>query len=128
MLLWLKKHQSIIISLLVTVGICIYLTACEPKVKSLNKVNHLVTRAELQVEFDNIIDKFELRMIALDKQERLRELIMQNALLIAQGQPFNPVGILTGLAAIYGAIQGGTNVSKRVKLRYKKGKADNGTG
>jgi len=94
---------------------------CEPKTKSLIHTNTLVSRQELQLELDQLITMSQLRMADLDKQEELRAIILNNALILVQGQPFNPVGLLTGIAALYGVTQGGRNISQTVKnTRYKR--------
>ena len=119
---WIKKHSAGIISIIVCFSFLLYVYGCEPKTKSLLDSCKLVNRKELQIELDMFINTAKVRMADLDKQEALRNIILQNALVIVEGQPFNPVGILTGLAAIYGITQGGRNVTKVVKNGVKKKK------
>lgn len=69
----------------------------------------------------------QLRMADLEKQEQLRAVILQNALILVQGQPFNPVGLITGIAAIYGIASGASGVTKVVKTAQAKRKVNNGT-
>ncbi|GAH22170.1 unnamed protein product, partial [marine sediment metagenome] len=35
--------------------------------------------------------------------------------ILVQGQPFNPIGCITGIAALYGIAQGTSNARKVVK-------------
>lgn len=126
MLQWLKKNLTLIITGLITLSIILFIYACEPKVPSLNDQKYLVTRSELQVELDNILALAKMRMLSLDKQDAVRNIILQNSLVLLQGQPFNPVGIITGIAAIYGITQGGSNITKVVKEKIKKAKDKNG--
>lgn len=123
----IKKHLTLLITLLVTIGISFYLFACEPKTSSLRQEGKMVNRQELQLELDQFIGLAQLRMVDLDKQEQLRAIILQNALILVQGQPFNPVGLITAVAAIYGVTQGGKNITKVVKERVNKRKVNNGT-
>ena len=125
MLQWIKKHSSVFITVLVTIGVSVFVYACEPKVKSLNDNQELVNRIELQVELDNILTTAKMRMASLDKQDALRSIILQNALVIVQGQPFNPIGIITGIAGIYGLLKVGSNVTKVVKTQVKKRTVNN---
>lgn len=127
MLEWFKNHTSILLTVLVTVGFFIYAYGCEPKVESLNGQGYKVNRQELQLELDTIINTAKFRMADLDRQEQLRSLVLQNALLIVQGTPFNPVGLITAAAAIYGITQGGHNITKTVKKVRNKRKVSNGT-
>ncbi|NVM23980.1 MAG: hypothetical protein HWN68_19650 [Desulfobacterales bacterium] len=127
MLEWIKKHGSVVITVVVTICLLIWLYGCEPKVRSLNDSERRVTRQELQLELNQLIGLAELRMLDLDRQERLRAIILQNALILVQGQPFNPVGLITAVAAVYGVSQAGGNVSKVVKVAREKRKVKNGT-
>lgn len=125
---WVKKNLSIIITMSVTVGFLIFIYACDPKVPSLANSLKQVNRQELQLELDQFIGLAQLRMADLDKQEQLRSIILQNALILVQGQPFNPVGLITGVAALYGLAQAGSNVTKVVKTAKAKRKVNNGPG
>ena len=124
---WLKKNSSILISILVTVGMFVYLYGCEPKTQSLTQPSRFINRQELQLELDQIMGLAQLRMLDLDKQEELRAVILQNALILVQGQPFNPIGLITAFAAIYGVAKGSGSITRVVKDSVIKRKANNGT-
>ena len=128
MLQWIKDHTVILITILTCIGFTIYCYGCEPKVASLSNRNHLVNRQELQLELDQFITMAQIRMVDLDKQDQLRAIVLQNALILVQGQPFNPVGIITAIAAVYGVSQGGHNVKKVVKVALNKRKVNNARG
>lgn len=115
------------LTVLVTIGIITFIYACEPKVASLNDSHKFINRQELQLELDQLITTAQIRMADLDKQEQLRSIILQNAVVLVQGQPFNPVGLITGIAALYGISQGSFQVGKKVKTVAKKRKVNNGT-
>ena len=123
---WIKEHKTILMTVLVTVVFLFYMYGCQVKTRSLTEPNKLVNRQELQLELDQIIGLAELRMIDLDQQEAFRAIILQNALILVQGQPYNPMGILTAIAAIYGIAAGGSNITKVVKNVSNKRKANNG--
>ena len=124
---WIKKHLSVIVTILVTVGFLFYCYGCEPKVESLDSKGRMVNRQELQFELDHIINTAQIRMADLERQVRIRALILQNALMVVQGQPFNPVGLVTGVASIYGISQASSNIGKTVKNVRNKRKVNNGT-
>lgn len=128
MLQWIRKHWTVILTGLITVGILIYIYGCEPKTRSLIDNSRLVNRQELQLELDQIIGLAQLRLVDLDKQDQLRAVVLQNALILVTGQPFNPLGLITGVAAIYGLTQGSYNAGKVVKTKLNKRKKNNGTG
>ncbi len=128
MMQWISKHWTSILTGLVTVGILFYVYGCEPKTRSLIDGNRQINRQELQLELDQIIGLAQLRLVDLDKQEQFRAVILQNALILVQGQPYNPLGIITAIAGIYGVMQGSRNVTKTIKTGINKRKKSNGTG
>lgn len=123
---WLKKHLPLLITVLVTVSILFFIYACEPKVQSLWRPDIKVNRQGLQLELDQMIGLAQLRMADLDKQEQLRAVILQNALILVQGQPFNPVGLILGIASIYGITSGIRSGTQVVKKKYTIRKVNNG--
>ena len=125
-IVWFKNNWYVISTALVTIIFAVYMYGCEVKTRSLIQADKKVNRLELQLELDQLIGLAQLRMIDLDKQEQLRAVILENALILVQGQPFNPLGIMTAIAAIYGVTQGGRNVTKIVKNVHNKRKVNNG--
>jgi len=126
MVKWIVKHLSTIIAFLVSVVFVVYMYGCQAKTTSMMRDNQKVNRQELQLELDQIIGLAKLRMADLDKQEEFRAIILQNALILVQGQPFNPIGLLSAIAAIYGIKQGGSNITKAIKTNRVKKKVNNG--
>jgi len=104
----------------VSVSLCIWLYACESKVKSLVEPTRLVNRAELQLELDRFMGMAEIRMLELDKQDAFRTLIIQNSLSLAEGTPFNPVALITGILGIYGFAHATSKTSKAVVKSIQK--------
>lgn len=123
---WFKRNTTVLFIVLVTGGFLVYIYGCPPTVTSLIDSKTPVTRQELQLELDTLIHTAGLRMASLEQQEQFRAIILQNALVLVQGQPFNPVGLITAVAALYGIKQGGCNVVKVVKNIKGKGKNNNG--
>jgi len=91
---------------------------CPAQVPSLTKPGVRITRPELQIELDSIIATAEFRMAELEKQEQFRNIIFQNALLMVGGGTVNPVGILTGLAALYGLGTGAKQLKDKIKKNH----------
>ncbi len=122
---WLKSKSTIILAVIVTASFLFFAYSCEPKVPSLWREGKQVNRQELQLELDQMIGLAQLRMVDLEKQEQLRAIILQNALILVQGQPFNPAGLITAVAALYGIGQASKSVSKTVKEVRNKRKVNN---
>ncbi len=123
---WLIKHKAIIITILVTIAMILYLYGCESKVKTLNGTGERVNRQELQLELETYIATAKIRLASLDKQDEFRSIVLQNALILVQGQPFNPIGIISGMAAIYGIAQGSSNITQAVKTKRRRKEYSNG--
>ena len=123
---WLKQRSTVILTTLVTVSFLFFAYSCEPKVPSLYRERKLINRQELQLELDQLVGITQIRMADLDKQEQFRAIILQNALVLVQGQPFNPFGIITAVAGVYGITQAGGKVTKTVKTLRHKRKENNG--
>ncbi len=126
MVITIKKNLPAILTFLLTIGVLIFLYACEPKTASLINTGKRINRQELQLELDQLISLAQLRMVDLDKQEQFKAVILQNALILVAGQPLNPIGLLTGIAAIYGLSQGSYQIGKKVKTVANKRKVNNG--
>ncbi|GAI75660.1 unnamed protein product, partial [marine sediment metagenome] len=123
---WIRKNKKAIITVLVTAALCIWLYSCESQVKSLDGSGQLVNRAELVLELDRFMGMAQVRMASLDKQDAFRALIIENSLLLVQGTPFNPLGLITAIAGIYGFTHGASKVVRTVKKSQEKRKANNG--
>ncbi|MBA7695460.1 hypothetical protein ES703_104088 [subsurface metagenome] len=68
----------------------------------------------------------QIKMADLDRQDELRAIVLQNALILVQGQPLNPVGILTAVAGIYGLLTVSKTAVKTVKNTLEKKRSNNG--
>lgn len=109
MLEWFKSHKTALIGYSICIGVLLYVYACEPKTRSLTNNGVMVTEPELQAELDHFISTADIRFASLERQRKLRAIILNNALVVVEGQPFNPVGLLTGILALYGTAQAAKN-------------------
>lgn len=112
---WLKKNRRSLIVYVITIGTLIFIYACEPRVRSLNESQRFVNRAELEAEFNAYIDKYDLRFASLDRQDKIRAIILNNAMIVVQGQPFNPIGLLTAMLSVYGITQAAKNTTGAIQ-------------
>lgn len=126
MTIWIKNHLLSLITFVLIGALLLYGYGCEPRVHSLMTEDKWVNRQELQLELDQILGLAKIRVADLDRQDAIRAIIFQNSLLLVQGQDVNPVGIVTAIAAIYGIMQGGRNVTNAVKKKVNKRKVNNG--
>jgi len=117
---YLKNKSTIILIVCVTIGFLFYAYSCEPKVTSLFDKKRTITRQELQLELDQLLALADIKMAELEKQEKIRGIILQNALILVQGQPFNPAGLITAIASTYGIIAAATKTKEVVKNAKRK--------
>lgn len=107
------------VSLVVAVLFFVWAVGCQPTVPSLRNPAIKVTAPQLQVELEALIAQFDIRKASLEEQGKFRELVLNNALLVAEGGTLNPVGILTGLLAFYG-VGSGINDGRKAISKLKK--------
>lgn len=112
---WLKKNKRIVVMYSVTIGVFVFLYACESRVRSLDGSKRLVSRAELNAQLNHYLDTVDIRFASLDRQDKLRSLILNNAMIVIQGNPFNPIGMLTGVLSLYGITQAAKNTTGVIK-------------
>ena len=122
----MKNYISAGITFLVTAGILLFIYGCPSKTTSLLHNDRQVTREELQLELETIITTAKFRLADIKRQDEFKSLLIENAMIILDGQPFNPLGLLTGVAAIYGIASGGYQIGGSVKRKVKNGKVKNG--
>lgn len=116
----LKRNWPRVVALLLCATLIAWAVGCNPTVPSLTKPGVLVDRGELQLELEYLLATYELRGADLDQQEKLRKMILDNALLIAQAGTFNPFGLLTAIAAFYGAGSAAKDGGKLIKKKLTK--------
>ncbi len=118
---FIYKHWYQLIPGIILVGLFVFIYGCQSTTQSLTQPSRTVTRSELQIEINTLLETSQIRFEDLDRQDQLRNLILQNALVVAQGQPFNPLGMISGLLAVYGA--GSAARDTRNIIKKKKGTA-----
>lgn len=112
---WIKKNFSMIVVILITIAAITFIYSCESQTQSLLNDGQKVTRAELQLELNTVAEIAKIRIVDLDRQDAFKAIFMENALILVQGQPFNPVGLLTAVMAVLGIKQTVHTVKKGIK-------------
>ncbi len=92
----------IIISIILCIGFAIYAFGCQPETRSLLDPNRKVTANELSGEIEFLLARFESRKQDLEKQQELRNLILQQSFTIAQTGQINPLAIATSFMSLLG--------------------------
>lgn len=115
---WFGEYWAWWITLNLCSIILLYAYGCEPKTASLISANKKVTRIELQTELELFLARARVGRKDLDRQEQIRDMIFNQALVIAQGNQVNPLGVLTSILAILGI--GATADDIRLRRERKK--------
>lgn len=110
-----ERYQSIAV-LTICVGL-LWFYGCESRVRSITDPSNKITRQGLEFEIDQFMMQAELRYNELDKQDEIKALIAQNAMLAAQGSAINPTGVLAVAFGIFGIGASVDNVRKRKELK-----------
>ena len=113
----IKTNCGEIISFVLVIWLLVFAFGCQPKTRSLIDPEKKIDRKALIIEMDYLQSRFETATIDLDKQEKLRNIILQQSLTIANSGDINPLGIITGLMAIFGAGASVDNVRLRKKAK-----------
>lgn len=117
---FLKNSWPKITAIFFAVFLLVWAAGCPATVSSPLDSNTRLTRAELQIELNTLLAKYQHKITTLDQEERLRKLILQNALVIAQAGTVNPLSILTTLLGFYGAGSIASSTGKIVKKKLSK--------
>lgn len=114
---FLKDKYPIIFSLIICGLMLLYAYGCEPKTTSLIEPSRKVTRPELVTELDILIAKSDIAFSDLERQEKLRSLILQQTLTFHQTGIVDPVGLITSLMAVLGigAVADDVRLRKKIK-------------
>lgn len=118
--LWLtlfnhERYQSISIILAALLLLLFY--GCQPKTKSMVNPGQFVTRSELNAEIDMLIAKANIGYASLEQQERLQDLIFEQALVSASTGAVNPIALFTSIATVLGVGAVTDNVRKRKEIK-----------
>jgi len=95
----------------------IWIVSCDSKVSSIRNPAIKVNREQMQLELDNTLIMYESRFLKLDRIDKLKQLLIDNAAIVSQGGQFNPIGLLTSIAALLGI---GATVDRVRSVKKKK--------
>lgn len=113
-----ERYQAI--SVLIILCIAVWIFGCQSTVKSLLSPQVKVNRAQLQAELDSFITQAQIQFDDLDRQDEIRQTIIEHGLLIARTGVFNPIALIPVVAGILGT----GVVVDRVREKKKKKKLE----
>jgi hypothetical protein len=97
------KH-NIGLSLMACVAIAILCSAlcCESRTPSILNPAVKITRSQLEAELTQIESLANEKSVSLERQDAIKKIIADQAVILAQGGTLNPAGIVTTLLSILG--------------------------
>lgn len=95
----------------------IFMHSCTSTVPSLMDPEKKVTRDELKIELDTYLATAKVRFAELDRKDEFKNIVSQQALLMAQTGNFNPIGTLLTIAGLLGVGAVVDDVRTRKKMK-----------
>lgn len=111
---WLNDQHWYLVAIVIIAGSILWTYGCESQVRSLLDPNQQINRAELQNELDYIIGQARIKAQDLDRQDEIKQSLLDAANVIATTGTINPSGLIN-LAACIGAIAFGLNRNQKLK-------------
>ena len=111
---WLNdNHWYLVAIALISVSI-FWTYGCESQVTSMLNPAEKVNRLGLQNELDYLIGQVEVKVADLDRQDEIKQALLDASNVISATGTINPSGLLN-LAACIGAISFGLNRNQKLK-------------
>lgn len=105
------NHHYIIAG--IVIAICIFWTyGCESQVNSILSPNQRINRAELQIEVDYFLAHAELKTLDLNRQDEIKQSLLDLGSTFATTGTLNPSGLLNTAVSV-AAIAFGLNQRKK---------------
>lgn len=115
----LNLNHWYIVGIALGVIFLLWLYGCESTTVSLIDPEKKVNRYELRAEADLLVARIENKFSDLDRQDEIKQLLLDQAAIFGQTGQFNPTGLLNAFISI-GAISFGLNQrTKRLVLEKK---------
>lgn len=122
----IKEHLPMITTFMIILFLLLYAYGCQPKTRSLLDPAEKVDRETLLYEMESLVNRYKTGIKDLDTQVKIRNIIFQQGLIIAQGGAINAPGLIITLLSIFGIGVTVDDVRNRKKLRDVVGKIKTG--
>jgi len=108
LLKFLNDNHWYIIACVLACSFVFWIYGCESQVTSLLYPEKKINRMELENETTYIIGQAKVKLADLDRQDELKQLVLDQAAIFSQQGSFNPMGLLNTIVTI-GAVSFGLN-------------------
>lgn len=114
---YIKKNIHWLISINIAIFVITYAYGCEAKTKSMIYPDVKVTRSELTTELELLESRASRGYNDLDRKERIRNIVLNQSLVIAQSGSVNPVGVIMSIMSVLGLGVAADDVRLRKKIK-----------
>jgi len=114
---YIKANLHFIITATILLLLLYYIVGCEPTAQSMLDADRQVTGDILMQEFKLIAATYEKRIADIELQQKIRNMLLQESLTLANTGQLNPVGIITSLMSIFGVAATADAVRSRNRLK-----------
>lgn len=114
---YIKKNLHWLISVNIAIFVISFAYGCEPKTKSLIYPDRTVTRAEFTTELELLERRSKIGYADLERKTRIRDLVLNQSLIIAQSGSVNPVGVIMSVLSVLGIGVAADDIRLRKKIK-----------
>lgn len=116
---FVKNNTGVTIGLIAAAISLFWIFGFASRVQSIANPSQKVTRPELRIEVETYLALADIRFAQLDKQDELKNMILEHAMLWATTGQVNPLALGIALQGIVGTGAIVDNVTKRRKERKR---------
>lgn len=109
---FLNENHHYIIAAAAIISCSLWTYGCHSQVNSILNPNQRISRAELQIEVDYFLAHAELKLLDLDRQDEIKQALLDLGSTFATTGTLNPTGLLNTAISV-AAIAFGLNQRKR---------------
>lgn len=114
---FLNHERYQMIAVLAVLAVCLWVYGCNSRTTSPTDPSKKVTRIQLSSEVDYYLAKAEIAYMDLDRQDEIKQKLMDAAAIAAQGGRINVVGLILANLGILGVGATVDNVRKRKVIK-----------
>lgn len=117
-----ENHQYLIAAAIIA-AVTFWTFGCESQVSSVLNPDQKINRAGLQLELDYLVGQLEIKFVTLDRQDEIKQSLLDLGSTFATTGTLNPTGLLNTAISV-AAIAFGLNQRKRLIIETTKKTTD----
>lgn len=98
----IRHNPAIAIALAIGVVLVVWIYGCQSSTQSLLVADKKVSAMVFAGEVETLLSRAEIGFHDLERQDKIKQLLLEQALLFAEGNTINPVGAITTALGVLG--------------------------